>query len=137
MRNVLILSAIRSPRRAACLALLEAVAEGGVDGRTSAACLEEVWHLDIAGRVDGLTGLTRRAYTLLAPLLPVTDEALRRALALEVAGLGANDRLHCGTCREHGIATIASADAAVDAVPALRRVDPLDEAAMAGLTERA
>jgi predicted nucleic acid-binding protein len=135
--NVLIYSAVRSPRGGACLALLEAVAEGRAAGRTSTACLEEVWHLEITRRVDGLVGLTRRAYTVLAPLLPVTDEAFRRALALDGAGLGANDRLHVGTCDEHGITTIVSADAAFDAVPSLRRVDPLDDVGMASLTERA
>jgi predicted nucleic acid-binding protein len=78
-------------------------------------------------------GLTRRSYTLLSPLLPVTDDAFRRALALGAPGLGTNERLHAGTCEAHGIEAIVSADAAFDAFAALRRVDPLDAVATAAL----
>lgn len=125
--NVLIYSAAPSPWRAACLALLEAVADGRADGRTSTACLEEVWCLETTGRVAGLDGLTARAYTVLTPLLAVTDDAFRRALHMKAAGVGTNDRLHAATCLALGIETIVSADAAFDSVTGLRRVDPRDE----------
>jgi hypothetical protein len=45
---------------------------------------------------------------------------------LDLPGLGASDRLHVGTCAEHGIDTIVSADADFDRVKGLRRIDPLD-----------
>lgn len=132
--NVLLYAAAPPSRwRSACLALLEVVAGGGADGRTSTSCLEEVWHLETSGRLGDLRGLTARAYSLLSPLLPVTDDAFRRALSLEAPGLGTNDRLHAGTCVAHGIETIVSADAGFDSVSELRRVDPLDAAQMRAL----
>lgn len=135
--NVLVYSAVNSPQRAACLGLLEAIADGRADGRTSTSCLEEVWHLESSRRLGDLGGLTRRSYVLLSPLLPVTDEAFWRALALDVPGLGTNDRLHAGTCDVHGIDTIVSADAAFDDVAALERIDPLDASGMEALLRAA
>jgi predicted nucleic acid-binding protein len=132
--NVVIYAATESRRRGACLALLRAVAEGRAEGRTSTACLEEVWFLETAGRIAGLEGLTGWAYETLRPLLPVTDAVFRAALSLRVAGLGTNDRLHAATCAAHGIATIVSGDAGFDAVAGLRRVDPLDDADVLELT---
>jgi predicted nucleic acid-binding protein len=81
--------------------------------------------------------LTPRLYTLLTPLLAVTDEVFRVALGLEVQDLGANDRLHAGTCLVHGIDTIVSANRAFDALQPIRRVDPLDERAVTQLLKGA
>jgi predicted nucleic acid-binding protein len=125
--NVLVYAWLFGPSHDACLELLEAVADGGADGRTSPAVLDEVWHLELSGKAGDLGGLTERAYTIFAPLLPVNDEAFRLALLLDAPGLGANDRLHAGTCLAQGIDAIASADRGFDAVQRLRRVDPSDE----------
>jgi predicted nucleic acid-binding protein len=76
---------------------MAAITNGDADGRTSSAVLEEVWHLELSGRVHGLDALAARAHTMLGPLLPVTDEAFRRALGLDAPSLGANDRLHLAT----------------------------------------
>jgi predicted nucleic acid-binding protein len=46
---------------------------------------------------------------------------------------GANARIHLATCLADGIETIVSADASFDPVPEIRRVDPLDETALAKL----
>lgn len=127
--NVIVYAQLDGPHREPCLALLEAIARGDSDGRTSAAVLEEVWHLELSGKVGDLAGLAERAYTIFAPLLPVTDEAFRRALALGAPTLGANDRLHVGTCHAHGLDAIASADTDFDAIPGLRRIDPGDRRA--------
>lgn len=74
-----------------------------------------------------IDGLARRAYRLFTPLLPVNDEIMARALDLDVPRLGANGRIHVATALAHGIDTILSADADLDRVPALRRVDPLSD----------
>jgi predicted nucleic acid-binding protein len=123
--NVIVYSAVESEYQAPCLALLQAIV-AGADGRTSPAVLEEVWHIERSGRAGDMTGLAERAYRIFTPLLAVTDEALRLALALDAGRAGTNDRVHAGTCLAHDIATIVTADRGFDAVAELRRVDPLD-----------
>lgn len=124
--NVVVYSAAPSDYREGCVEVLEAIASGEVDGRTSPAVLEEVWYIERSGRAGRLDGLTKLAYTLFTPLLPVTDEAFHLALALEAPRLGTNDRLHAGTCMAHEIPVIVSADAGFDGVGGIRRVDPLN-----------
>jgi len=132
--NVIVYSGVHdSPYRKPCVEVLAAIGRGDADGRASTSVLEEVWHLELSGRVPGLHGLAARAYTALGPLLPVTDEAFRRALGLDAAALGANDRLHVGTCLTHGIDVVLSADQGFDSVVEMRRIDPLDEPARAAL----
>ena len=128
--NVLVYAATEGEHQAACLQILEAVARGMADGRTSPAVLEEVWYLEHSGRAGPLEGLTERGHTVFTPLLPVTDDAFRLALAVRSKRLGPADRLHVGTCRSAGIDTIVSADAAYAGLRGLRRVDPLDPAAI-------
>jgi predicted nucleic acid-binding protein len=126
--NVVVYSAVPSEYRDGCLQVLEAIARGEVGGRTSTAALEEVWYIERSGRAGKLDGLTEHAYTLFTPLLLVTDESFRLALALAVEApqLGTNDRLHVGTCLAHEVGVIVSADAGFDGVRGIRRVDPLD-----------
>jgi predicted nucleic acid-binding protein len=126
--NVIVYAAVDGEYHDACVELLAAVVDGA-EGRTSAAVLEEVWHIERSGRLGRLDGLAERAHQIFSPLLPVTDEAFARALLLDAPRLGTNDRLHAGTCSVHGIATIATADRGFDAAPGLRRVDPLDAGA--------
>ncbi len=131
--NVIVYSAVPSDHREDCLELLAAIARGDADGRTSTAVLEEVWQLELSGRAGDLDGLTARAYAVLGPLLPVSDESFRLALGLRAPTLGANDRLHVATCLTHGIDTVVSADRSFDSVPEVRRVDPQDESARSAL----
>jgi hypothetical protein len=112
--------------KGACAAIMDAIG-GGADARTSTAVLEEIWHFEISRRGGELTGLTRSAYTVFTPLLPVTDEVIALALDLNVRGIGANDRIHVATCLHNGIETIVTADADFDGIRGLRRVDPLDK----------
>lgn len=128
--NVIIYSAVASPYQPLCLEILRAVAAGAAHGYTSTAALEEVWHLELSGRAGQLSGLTRRAHAIFSPLLPVTDEVFQLAMAIRTTSVGANDRLHAGTCTANGITAICTADVGFDAVPGLRRVDPLDEDAV-------
>jgi predicted nucleic acid-binding protein len=124
--NVVIYAGVASEYRTPCLGLLSAVASGSADGRTSTAVLEEVWHVELSGKAGSIAGLTSWAYTVFAPLLPVTDETFRLALSLDARSLGANDRLHVATCLVHSLDAIVSADAGLDEIRGIRRVDPLD-----------
>jgi len=133
--NVVLYAARRDPvYGAACTDLLDAIVDGRADGRTSTAVLEEVLHYELSGRDKGIRGIAGVAYTMLAPLLPVTDAAMRTALELQKTALGANDRVHVGTCYAHGIGTIVTADRGFDMIEGLHRVDPLDTAAVASLS---
>jgi predicted nucleic acid-binding protein len=131
--NVLIYGAVPSDYRAPCLEILEAIADGRADGHASTAALEEVWYVELSGKAGNLDGLTRRAYLLLAPLLPVTDEAFRLALNLDAPQLGPNDRLHVGTCMVHELDVVVSADQGFDGLRGIQRVDPLDTRGRRGL----
>jgi uncharacterized protein len=131
--NVVVYAASESDYRQPCLELLEAIAAGRAEGRTSTAVLEEAWYVELSGRAGPLHGLARRAYAVFTPLLPVTDETVELALSLAPGPLGANDRIHVATCRQHAIGTIVSADGGFDRVRGVRRVDPLDAPALARL----
>ena len=124
--NVLIYSAVDSEYRKPCLEVLEAIAQGDAEGRTSTAVLEETWYVELSGRAGDLDGLAERVYTLFTPLLAVTDEAVRIALSLAAPNLGPNDRLHVGTCIAHDIDVVLTADEGFDGVRGIKRVDPLE-----------
>jgi predicted nucleic acid-binding protein len=112
-----------------CREILAAIKRDEVDAQISTAVLEEVWHLELTGRVEAIDGLAAAAHDLLAPVLPITDEIFARALALPYAHLGAKDRIHVATCQEHGIERIVSADKGFDTVAGLQRIDPREGAA--------
>lgn len=125
--NVLVYAVAGDELGERCRAILAAVAAGELDGVTSTAVLEELWHLELSGRIGNLSGQTARALSLFAPPLPITAAIFTRALAIEApAELGANDRIHVATCIEHDIPAILTADRGFDAVSAIERIDPLD-----------
>jgi predicted nucleic acid-binding protein len=128
--NVLVYQMTDSPYRESCASIVAAAAERRADGCISTAILEEVWYLELTRRIEGLEGATSDIYEIFSPLLSINDDVFRRALALEVAELGSNDRIHAATCQEWGIKSIVSADVAFDGIRWLRRVDPLDERAV-------
>lgn len=128
--NVVVYSATDSEYRVPCLEILEAVAEGRAEGTISTAIFEEIWHLELSGRIRRIVGLAARTHTLFSPLLPVTDAVIARALSLDAPRLGANDRIHAATALVNGIADLVSADADFERVAGLRRIDPLDRRAI-------
>lgn len=136
--NVIVYGATSAdaPLIVSCKAIVRAIGAGRIEARTSVGVIEEVWHLELRGRPGGLDGTAAQAYALFTPLLPVTDAQVLAALSSPTPGLGANDRLHAATCAAHGIGTILSADAAFDAAPGLRRVDPRDGGAVGELVTR-
>lgn len=128
--NAIVYSAVEGPGREACLRMLEAVAKGEAEGRTSPAVLEEVWHVALRRYPGQLDGLVESALEIFSPLLPVTEDALTNALSLDAPSLGPNDRLHLGTCANHGIEVVLTADRAFDGVRGFERVDPLEPSAV-------
>lgn len=124
--NAIVYTVLDVAARDNCTRILRAIAAGDVDGRTSPAVLEEVWHVT-AHRYPGKTGdLPGRALTIFSPLLPVTEDALVHALSMPSSKLGPNDRLHVGTCATHQIGTVLTADRAFDGLKGIRRIDPFD-----------
>lgn len=117
--NVLVYAAAGD---AAAVAVLQGASRLPRDLATSSTVIEELHHLELRGRIP--RGVAQDAFTLLRPLLEVTDAAVATALALDTTGLGAADRLHVGVCRAHGIETIATADRAFDGIAGLHRLDP-------------
>lgn len=125
--NVLVYAVAGDELGKRCRAILAAVAGGELDGVTSTAVLEEVWHLELSGRIENLSGQAARALSLFAPPLPITAATFARALAIDAPQmLGANDRIHVATCLEHGIASILSGDRGFDEIALIERIDPLD-----------
>ena len=125
--NVIIYAAVPGSAGGACSAVLAAISRGNAEGRTSAAVLEEVWHLELSGKAGEIAGLTEATYELFSPLLSITDDIVAKALASPSYGLGANDRIHVATCTDAGIATMLTADRGFERVTTLTRVDPLDD----------
>lgn len=124
--NVFLYAVRESEYQPGSAATLEALGAGTAVAVTSAAVVEELWHLELSGRVPGLDGVAEAAFTLMRPVLAVTDEIVAAAFDLDVTGVGGNDRIHAATCAVHGIRTILTADRGFDSVPGLRRVDPAD-----------
>jgi predicted nucleic acid-binding protein len=131
--NAILYSAVEGEARANCHRVLKAIAAGEVEGRTSPAVLEEVWHVSMRSFGGALNDLVGKALAVFYPLLPVTEAALAHALSMPDSELGAKDRLHVGTCATHEIDTVLSADRAFDGIAGIRRVDPFDDAAVVEL----
>lgn len=123
-----------SPYCAGARRVTAAIADGDLDAATSASVIEELWHLELSGRVPGLVGAARAAHALLAPVVPVTHETVAVAFGLEApAAMGANDRMIAAACSQTGIEVIVTADRVFDGLAGLRRVDPGDAGAVDAL----
>ena len=134
--NIVLYAAISSDWSDACEQIVLAISDGRADGQMSTATLEEVLHVELAGKIKGIDGLARRTYDVFHPLLPITDAIVARALALDHRKLGANDRIHVATALANGIDAIVTADAAFDGVPGIRRIDPRNDRERLRLLER-
>ncbi len=133
--NVIVYAVSASELGERCRQILADIAGGEAEGRCSTAVLEEVWHLELSGRIAALEGQTRRAHSLFDPLLTVSHHSFGRALDLESSELGANDRLHVATCIDHQLQAIVSADRGFDRVDEVDRVDPFDRAGFVALLD--
>ncbi|HYT10467.1 MAG TPA: type II toxin-antitoxin system VapC family toxin [Mycobacteriales bacterium] len=135
--NVFVYAAADSPYRVGSARVVEALAAGALSATTSTAVIEELWHLELSRRVPGLGGIAEAAFTLMRPVLAVTDEIVAAAFQLDTPDLGANDRVHVATCAVHGIPAVLTADRGFDAAAGIRRIDPADLSAVQALLEDA
>lgn len=124
--NIIVYAASKSDYQVPCETILTGIGNGTLDGRISVAVLEEIWHLELRGRIPGLKDITSQTMDLFAPVLAVTEEIFRLAVSLNSPNLGANDRIHGATCLANEIPTIVSADDGFDGIKGLRRTDPLN-----------
>jgi predicted nucleic acid-binding protein len=124
--NAIVYTAIDVAARDNCVRVLRAIAAGDLDGRTSPAVLEEVWHVATRRSPGRMGRLPDAALKIFSPLLPVTEDALVHALSMPGSRLGPNDRLHVGTCVTNEIDAVLTADRAFDGVKGIRRIDPFD-----------
>lgn len=122
-----------SPYRGPCLRILRAVAAGDLPANTSTEVLQEVLHV-LTRR--GSRALALRAAEdvlgLFPSMLPVTIADLRLAHALlsRHGEVSVRDAVHAATALNSGLPVMVSADRHFDALPRIRRVDPLDEAGL-------
>ena len=124
------------PLREPCLALLEALVRSDLHGEVSADLLQEFCHQ--RHRQTGDRARAAADARDLADIVTVHD--VTRAdvhLGLDLYAASARldpiDALFAATALRRGIDTIVTADRAFECVPGLRRIDPLDESAVASL----
>lgn len=122
-----------SEYREPCRRLFTLAAAGAFQAEASVELIQDFLHARARLTGNRTLALTE-ARELAAGLIlhPVEVEDLLQALDLfgSVPGLGSIDAVHAATALRHGSAAIVSADRAFDAVPGLRRVDPLEAEAV-------
>ncbi|MDQ3609698.1 MAG: type II toxin-antitoxin system VapC family toxin [Actinomycetota bacterium] len=119
--------------RDACRRVLAMAVDGRLEGETSVEVLQEVAHVRARrlGLVDAVARC-RWAMALGLRVHAVEPRDLDRALDLleQISGGHVRDALHVATALNREAASIVSADRGLDAFPGLRRVDPMDDAAI-------
>lgn len=123
------------PLRDPCRKLIEAITEGRLEASTTVEVVQEFVHVRAQRRERPDAATLGRDYAdLLAPLLPVGAEQLRRGLELfeRHHGLGAFDAVLAAVALDLGADALVSADAAFSSVAGLRHVVP-DEDGVKGL----
>lgn len=115
------------PLREPCRRLVDGVARGAVRATTTVEVVQEFVHVRSRRRPRQEAAELGAAYAdLLAPLLLVTDQALRTGLVLfrEHAWLGAFDAVLAAAALSAGSEALVSADAAFTTIPALTHLVP-------------
>jgi uncharacterized protein len=118
------------PLRDPCRRLIDAIAEGGLEATTTVEVIQEFVHVRAQRRArSDAVALGRDYADLLAPLLMVEDEHLRRGLALfeRSERLGAFDAVLAAAALDTDVSALVSADGAFAHVRGLPHVIP-DEA---------
>jgi uncharacterized protein len=123
------------PLRDSCRRLIAAIAERELDATTTVEVVQEFVHVRAQRRErSDAVALGGDYADLLAPLLTVGDEHLRRGLALfeRSERLGAFDAVLAATALEAGASALVSADGAFASIAGLHHVIP-DESGVAML----
>jgi predicted nucleic acid-binding protein len=124
------------PYRDPCRVIIERARRGGLSGEASVDLVQEFTH-QRARRTGDRRDAVRRARLIpeLCRLHDVERSDLPLALTLfgDHAALSARDAVFAAIALNRGIDRILSPDRAFDGIPGLKRVDPLDEAAVDAL----
>ena len=123
------------PLRNPCRRLIDAIAEGQLEATTTVEVIQEFVHVRARRRArSDAVALGCDYADLLAPLLTVEDEHLRRGLSLfeHNERLGAFDAILAATALDTGASALVSADSAFADVASLSHVIP-DDAGVDGL----
>jgi predicted nucleic acid-binding protein len=126
------------PLREPCIALLEDLVRSELHGEVSADLLQEFCHQRHRQTRDrARAAADARDLAEIVTVHDVTraDAHMGLDLYAESARLDPTDALFAATALRRGIDTIISADRAFEGIPGLRRVDPLDEPAVAALRD--
>ncbi len=123
------------PLRDPCRRLIAAIAERRLDATTTVEVVQEFVHVRAQRRErSDAVALGCDYADLLAPLLTVSNEHLRRGLSLfeRGEGLGAFDAVLAATALDVGASALISADGAFASIAGLPHVIP-DESGVASL----
>lgn len=123
--------------REPCRAIVGALGAGHLSGETSVETLQEiVHHRRRRGDADA-TGSGRRAADLCSVVHPIDRQLALAALDLIDLhpDLPTRDALHAATALATDVAVMLSTDSDFDAIPAIKRVDPADRAAVQRLAD--
>lgn len=126
------------PLRDPCRRLIDAIAQGELDATTTVEVIQEFVHVRAQRRErSDAVELGCDYADLLAPLLAVEDEQLRRGLSLfeHTEPLGAFDAVLAATALDAGATALVSADGAFAHVAGLHHVVP-DDAGIDDLLKR-
>jgi len=118
------------PLREPCRQLVDAIANGALTATTTVEVIQEFTHVRARrmGRADA--SLLAESFTdLLAPLLPLTESALRQGLQIYAGAerVGAFDAVLAAATLAVGGQTLVSADRSFTEVPGLSNVTPNDD----------
>lgn len=117
--------ALRNP----CRALIEAIANQGLQATTTVEVIQEFAHVRARRRDRAEAAALARDYTeLLSPLLTITADDLGQGLSLfeRFPRLGAFDAVLAASAAARGAQALVSADAAFAELPGIERVVPDD-----------
>lgn len=125
-----------SPYREPCRRILELLATGALEGEVSTDLVQEFLHVRQRRIGDRHAAAeAARLVAILVALHDVTASELTRALALfqRHEQLGARDAMFAAIALNRGLETIVTADRGFDGIAGLRRIDPLDDEALASI----
>lgn len=119
-----------------CRNVVRLLGERRLQGEISVPVLQEVVHHRRRRGDSDPAGRAREVAALCDAVHDLTLDDFHRAMTLleNRPGLPTLDAIHAGVALRRGIGVVLSADQDFDPIPGLRRVDPLDEAAVAQLT---
>lgn len=125
-----------SPYREPCRRIMELLATGEIEGEVSVDLVQEFLHQRFRRTGDRhAAAAAARHVSMLVALHDVTATESLRALALFARHeqLGARDTMFAAVALNRGLDAIVTADRGFDGIPGLRRIDPLDDDAVASI----